>query len=73
MAIFGRRSLDQPNIGRVKTRQNAETKPNWTKVSVTGYRNWFMICFPVFDDSADVVYQSPHSRTKRTMGFVKRG
>lgn len=38
---------------------------NWTMVNVTGNRKRLRIALPVLDESAEVVYQRQHKRTKR--------
>ena len=37
------------------------------KVSVTGYRNWVKMAFPVLEESALVVYQSEQRSMKRVV------
>jgi hypothetical protein len=43
------------------------TKPNCTKVKVTGYLYLLRIDFPVFEERAEEVYQSAQYETKRTV------
>lgn len=70
---MGCRNLVQPYQGFAKSKQYAETNPNCTKVRVTGYLNWFMICFPVLEDTADEAYHSAQRKMKRIMEGVRRG
>jgi hypothetical protein len=68
IALVGRRSREKRMMGDMKSRQYAATKPNCTNVRVTGYRNWFMMAFPVLDDKAEEAYQRLQRRTKRAVG-----
>ena len=67
IARVGRRSLEKRTRGDMNSRQYPATKPNWMNVRVTGYLNWFMIDFPVLDESAEEVYQIAHRRMKRSV------
>jgi hypothetical protein len=56
--------------------QYPATKKNWMMVIVTGNRKLVMMTLPVFDDSAEDVYHSTHSATKRivsVLGTVRVG
>lgn len=53
--------------GLMNSRQYPATKPNCTNVSVIGKRNCVRIALPVFDESADVVYQSAQRSAKRSV------
>jgi hypothetical protein len=58
IARLGVRRWDMRTTGDMQSRLSAETNANWTMVSVTGYRKRLRMTLPVFDESADVVYQS---------------
>ena len=67
IARVGVRNRAKRTAGDMNSKQYAATKPNWTKVSVTGYRNWVRMALPVLDDSAEDMYHRPQSNTKVTV------
>lgn len=69
IALVGRRSLENRISGLMKSKQYPATKPNCTKVKVTGYRNCVRMALPVLEDRADVVYHNPQRRIKRMVAI----
>ena len=67
MALLGGLNLLKRTTGLMKSMQKSATKPNWTKVKVTGYLNRVMMALPVLDDSADDMYHSEQSSTKQNI------
>jgi hypothetical protein len=65
-----------PSSGLLNTQHNPATKKNWTIVNVTGNLKLLRMTLPVFELSAEHVYQSRHNATNRIVcivGVVKRG
>lgn len=67
IALVGLRSFENCIKGLMNSKQYPATKPNCTKVRVTGYRNCVRMALPVFEDRAEEVYHSPQRRINRTV------
>lgn len=67
MVLVGLRSLVVPYQGLARMRQYTAMNANWTMVRVTGNLNRLRMALPVLEESAEVVYQSEQSKTKRTV------
>ena len=65
IARVGVRDRAKRTAGDMNSKQYAATKPNWTKVKVTGYRNWLRMTLPVLEESAEDEYQQMQSSTNR--------
>jgi hypothetical protein len=67
IARVGLRILENRMTGVINRPQYDATKANWINVRVMGYRNWFIIDLPVFEDIADVAYHREHKRMNLTV------